>query len=207
MILELDNVELYFKSKIILSGIYLQAESGKITCITGLNGSGKSSLLRIIFGDLIPKYHLLRIDGKPHLKPLYTSGLVKYLPQDHFIPKSLKIREAFQFYKVSSARFFDKFQDFKPSAKTRFHRLSSGERRLIEIYLILKSNNNILLLDQPFQNLSPINTELVKTMILEEKKNKLIIMSMTSSQIQASISDLNYLLENGQLKSLKPASP
>jgi len=48
MILELDNVELFFKNKRILNGIYLNAETGKITRILGSDGCGKTSLLEII---------------------------------------------------------------------------------------------------------------------------------------------------------------
>ena len=49
MILEIDNVELYFSNKRILNGIYLKAETGKVTGILGCNGSGKSCLMNIIF--------------------------------------------------------------------------------------------------------------------------------------------------------------
>ena len=49
MILEIDNIELSFKNKRILNGIYLKAETGKITGILGSNGSGKTSLLNIMF--------------------------------------------------------------------------------------------------------------------------------------------------------------
>jgi len=55
LIFELDNVELYFKNKRILNGIYLKAETGKVTAILGENGCGKSSLLNIAFGNLKPK--------------------------------------------------------------------------------------------------------------------------------------------------------
>lgn len=62
MVFELDNVELFFKNKRILNGIYLKAEIGKVTGILGRNGYGKSSLLTIFFGGLKPKYKLLRIN-------------------------------------------------------------------------------------------------------------------------------------------------
>ena len=59
MILEIDNVELYFSTKRVLGGIYLKAETGKTTGILGSNGSGKSCLLNIIFGTLKSKYKLI----------------------------------------------------------------------------------------------------------------------------------------------------
>ena len=67
MILEIDSVELSFDEKKILYGIYLKIETGKVTGVLGRNGCGKTSLLRILFGDLNPKYKNVRVDGK-HLK-------------------------------------------------------------------------------------------------------------------------------------------
>ena len=64
MILEIDSIELYFKQVRILHGIYLKAETGYVTGILGSNGSGKSCLLSIIFGNLQPKYKCIRINNK-----------------------------------------------------------------------------------------------------------------------------------------------
>ena len=200
MILELDNVELYFKSKLILSGIYLRAETGSITTISGSNGSGKSSILRIIFGDLAPKYKLIRINGEPQLVALYKSGMVKYLPQDTFVPKSIKVSKAFKIYGVKIEEFFEEFEDFEPKPTQKFSKLSKGEKRLIEIFLILKSKSNIVLLDAPFENLSPINIEKVSKLILEEKDKKLIIATGSSIEELQRISDAHYNLASGHLK-------
>ena len=75
MPLEIDNVELYFKTKTIIRGVYLKAETGKITGLLGSNGCGKSCLLKIIFGSLTPKYKLIRVNNKPILKSLYKQNL------------------------------------------------------------------------------------------------------------------------------------
>lgn len=200
MILELDNVELYFNSKLILSGIYLKAETGQVTTISGPNGSGKSSILKIIFGDLSPKYKLIRIDEKPQLKSLYKTGKVKYLPQDTFVPKSIKVSKAFDIYGVKIEEFLKIFEDFKPKENHRFNKLSKGEKRLIEIFLILKSQSHIILLDAPFENLSPINIEKVKKLILEEKDHKIMIATGSSIEELEDISDHHYVLASRNLK-------
>ena len=59
MLFEIDNVELRMASEHILKGIYLKAETGKITGILGANGCGKSSLLSILFGNLSPENKLI----------------------------------------------------------------------------------------------------------------------------------------------------
>ena len=83
MILEVDNIELNFDQTSILQGIYLKAETQKVTCILGRNGCGKSSLLKIIFGSLKAKYSLVRLNKNPITKKFFQTGLVNYLPQHH----------------------------------------------------------------------------------------------------------------------------
>lgn len=200
MILEIDNIELTYKNKRILNGIYLKAETGKITGILGSNGCGKSCLLNIIFGSLKPKYKLLRIDNSPILKPLYLTNLVGYLPQHHFIPDSIKIKTIFGLFKLSWDDFIKYFNTFKELKNSSFNKLSGGERRLFETYVILKSNKKIVLLDEPFSHLAPLHIEIIKSIILDEKKHKVIIITDHMYQHIIDLSDTIYLIKNGNTK-------
>lgn len=200
MILELDNVELYFKSKIILNSIYLKAQSGEVTSIFGRNGSGKSSLLRIIFGDLVPKYKLLRIDGKVINSALFKSEIAKFLPEYDVCPKHISLNYAFTKYKASWNDFKQSFPDFKPLKETKFKQLSTGERRLIEVFITLKSPGQIVLLDEPFKSLSPINVERIKAIIQNEKQDKVIITSDHTLDWWQDVSDVSYELKDRSLK-------
>lgn len=200
MILEIDNVELYFKHKRILNGIYLKSETGKVTGILGSNGAGKSCLMDIIFGNLKPKYKLIRIDSKPVLKPLYQSNLVSYLPQINFIPKSLKIKTAFDWFGIDWSKFTTDFNEFKKYQNTKFGKLSGGERRCIEVYITLLSKKPILLMDEPFNGISPLIIERIKSLISKHKKDKLIILSDHRYDDVIEMTDDLYLLKNGSTK-------
>ena len=202
MILELDNVELYFKSKPILNSIYLRAERGRITTILGRNGSGKSSLLKIIFGDLKPKYKLLRLNGEAVLKPLYTLGNVKYLPEYAFCPESIKLATAFKKFQVQWDDFKNAFPDFVPDSKVKFKTLSTGEQRLIEAFITLKSPGDICLLDEPFKSLSPVAIQSLKSIIQEEKQNKLILTADHTPDHWEGLSDVYYELKDRAIKKL-----
>lgn len=196
MTLELDNVELYFSKKPILTGVYLKAESGKITGILGHNGSGKSCLLEIIFGYLKPKYKLLRLDGRPILKPFYLSKIVKYLPQSHFVPNRVKLQTLFDIYKVDWNEFCSIFEGFYKYQKATFGSLSGGERRLIETYLVLKSASEVILLDEPFSHLAPLYIENLKKVIVEEKSQKTILITDHLYKHILDVTDTLYLLKN-----------
>ncbi len=200
MIIEIDNVELYFKEKNILKGIYLKAETGKVTGILGRNGCGKSCLLKIFFGSLKPKYKLIRINNKPLLKPLYQAKLSAYLSQQHFIPNQLKVSTVFKLFKVSWNDFVFNFELFSVFKDVNFNRLSGGERRIIEVYIILKSNRKIILLDEPFSHIAPLYIEKIKTLIDTEKRNKAIIMTDHMYRHITDVSDTIYFIENGSTK-------
>jgi len=131
MIFEIDNIELYFAEKQILNGVYLKAETGKITGILGVNGCGKSSLLNIFFGSLQPRHKLIRIDKKPYLKPLFKYGMVTYLPQQNFIPPKMKLETCFQLFQVDIKKFLNDFPEFEVYKKTGMRELSGGQQRVV----------------------------------------------------------------------------
>ncbi len=203
MIFELDNVELYFKKKRILNGIYLKAETGKVTAILGRNGCGKSSLLNIAFGNLKPKYMLIRLNNKPLLKPLYSTGFAKYLPQYNFIPAGMKLSRVFKLFDIDWRQFVEHFKVFANYENSKFKLLSGGERRLVETYIILKSKSEIVILDEPFSHLSPLHIESIKHLISDEKKHKAIIISDHMYQHIIDSSDTIYLLQNGTTKKIE----
>lgn len=203
MVFEIDNIELYFKSKRILSGIYLKAEVGKTTAILGSNGCGKSCLLNIVFGNLKSKYKLVRLDNKPILKPLYKTGLVKFLPQYHFIPNRMRLPNIFKLYDLNWEAFISKFESFSKYRGEKIGHLSGGERRIVETYIILKSKSKLVLLDEPFSHIAPIFVEHIKQIISEEKKHKAIIITDHLYEHIIDAADSIYLLKNGTTKKIE----
>ncbi|MEO1011733.1 MAG: ATP-binding cassette domain-containing protein, partial [Bacteroidota bacterium] len=175
--LEVDSVELSFGNQKILYGLYLKAETGKVTGILGRNGSGKTSLLRIIFGSLEPKYKNIRIDGVYQKGKLFRKGEIAYLPQHQLLPNSLTLSQAFRLYGQEWEVFTAHFEAFSPYQKKRTHELSSGELRIVETYLTLFSGKEIILLDEPFSFIAPIYVEKFKNLIHKLNKNTAIIIT------------------------------
>ncbi|MBI6120070.1 ABC transporter ATP-binding protein [Salegentibacter maritimus] len=203
---EIDNIELYFGNRQILHGVYLKAETGKITGVLGANGSGKSSLLKLFFGSLNSTHKLVRIDNNPYLKPLFKSGLAKYLAQQSFIPPEMKLKTGFHFFKVSLKKFTHIFPEFKNTEKHRIKEFSSGQRRLIEIYICINSRAKLILLDEPFSHLSPSYIEKIKELLQKLKKEKAIVITDHMYKHILDASDELYLLKNGCSKLIKKKS-
>ena len=203
MTFEIDNIELDFGGEHILSGIYLKAETGMITGILGTNGTGKTSLLKIIFGSLQPIHKLIRIDKRAYLKPLFTSGLVKYLPQHSIIPSYLRIDKVFELYKVDWKEFLSHFPEFSEYQKSRSGQLSGGQQRVVETFLSLKSPSILVLLDEPFTHLAPVFIEKFQELLQEEKKKKAIIITDHMYHHILETADELYLLKNSCSKYIK----
>lgn len=199
-ILEIDNIELNYGTKRILDAVYMKFEKGKITGILGKNGCGKTSLLEIIFGSLSPKNKLIRADSKPILKSLYKKGYIKYLPQFNIAPKTISLKRLFDFYSVSILEFYDYFPTFKITENIIFNQLSGGERRVIEVFLTLKTSSKIVLLDEPFSHIAPLYIQKIKELIEKEKHLKIIIITDHFYEDVMDISETIYLLKNGWSK-------
>ncbi|MEL4306951.1 ATP-binding cassette domain-containing protein [Joostella sp. CR20] len=200
MKLEIDNIELSYADKKILAGIYFKNEIGKITGVLGRNGCGKSSLLKIIFGSLQPKYKLLRLDEKPVLKAFYKTGLVSYLPQHQLLPDNLKIEDAFFLSTVSWSDFIKIFPKFENYKKSKPKEVSGGELRVIETYLTLKTEAKFVLLDEPFSHIAPLYIEKIMDIINFEKSRKGIIITDHLYEHVINLCDDLYLLKNGHTK-------
>lgn len=204
MLIEIDNIELNFGGQQLLKGIYLKAETGRITGVMGANGCGKSSLLNIIFGNLDPRHKLIRINSSPHLKPLFTyNGLVKYLPQHSFIPTHIKLKTIFKLYGVSWEEFTKEFDFFADYHNSKITEVSGGERRIAETYLIIKSRAEVLLLDEPFTHLAPVYIENFRRIIKEEAKQKAIIITDHLFNHIIDLADDLYFINNGCTRLIK----
>ena len=203
MIFEIDNVELYFDDKPILKAAYIKAETGKVTGLLGRNGSGKSSILKILFGTLKPKYKLIRVDNKPVLKPFYRTGKISMLPQFHLLPPRMTTEKAFQIYEVNFREFCSLFSEMEPTKTQQIKELSGGQQRIIEIYLVLKRNVDIVLLDEPFAQLSPLMVERFSEIIQKEKENKAIIITDHRYEAILKVSDQVFLFQNKRTEILK----
>ncbi|MBW1298344.1 ATP-binding cassette domain-containing protein [Aquimarina litoralis] len=196
MVLEIDNIELSYGDKFILNGIYIKAEKGKVTGILGRNGSGKSSLLKIVFGHLKPQNKLVRINGKHQSKPLYLSKKVKYLSQVDTIPKDIPLKRVFTLFDLSWKDFVRTFETFQKYQNPQIYDLSGGEKRIIETYLMLMSPGEIVLLDEPFSNITPLYVELFTKLIQKEKENKIILITDHMYHHILDVSDDLYLFKN-----------
>lgn len=201
--LEVDSVLLEYGGRRILSDVYLKSETGRITGLLGRNGNGKTSLMNIIFGSLTPTSKSVRFNGDNIQAAYKEAELVLYLPQYHFIPGKLTLKRIFSDFNLVYDTFESSYPEFRNKYNNRIDQLSGGQRRFIEVYVILKSPSKFVMLDEPFSQLSPLLIEALKTLIIEQKEIKGLLLTDHMYQHVMEISEDLYLLSEGNVHLIK----
>jgi lipopolysaccharide export system ATP-binding protein len=195
--LHADNIQLTFGSRSILSNIHLQCKTGHITGLLGRNGTGKSCLMRILYGDLPAASRSVRFDGHPVSEPGKHPHLLVFLPQFNFIPKMLPLPRVLDDFQLEFKDLEKKFPEFSKARRSRIRELSGGQIRLVELYIIARSASRFALLDEPFTHLMPLQIEKIKEILLEEKEKKGFLITDHLHREVTSVSDQLYLLADG----------
>ncbi|HVU58107.1 MAG TPA: ATP-binding cassette domain-containing protein [Puia sp.] len=194
------NIQWKVGERTILSDIHLQCRTGRITGLLGRNGSGKTSLMRIIYGDLPCDSRSVTIDNHLLTRPYTQPDRIRYMPQFDFIPGALTLERVCLDFNLDMERFIEVFPEFHPHRRHRIQYLSTGQRRLIDIYIITRSRTQFVMLDEPFTLLSPIQIEKVKVILEEEKQNKGILITDHLHRHILDLSDEVYTLKNGRAR-------
>jgi lipopolysaccharide export system ATP-binding protein len=200
--LQIDSVTLNFGRKSVLAGCYLELHKGEILGLLGRNGSGKTSLLKIIFGSLKAEFKHLRLDGKIINKG-YETGDIVYLPQDNFLPHFLKVRSVIQSLNNQVQKRLSKHNIIRENWNKTIAELSGGAARFIEIVWILNQKASYILLDEPFSGLAPFYIEILQGLLKDIAKEKAIILTDHIYRPLLEISDRVVLLHNNSVYPIK----
>lgn len=203
-LLEVDSIVKSFDLKQVLTDVNLKCTKGDIIGLVGRNGTGKSTLLKIIFGVLNANNKYIRINNKVIEKPFLSKELIKYLPQSGFLPLSLTVKQVVELYfKREAKSIFLDDEILNKLLNTKISHLSGGEGRYLEIKMLLKSNAKFILLDEPFNGVAPLLIESIKKMIKNESFNKGIILTDHDYSNVLSVANKLYLMFDGGLKEIK----
>jgi lipopolysaccharide export system ATP-binding protein len=200
-LLEIDSVVKAFDMHVVLTDIYLKCQTGDIIGMLGRNGTGKSTLMKILFGTLRADRKFIRIDGKVYDQPYKTINEICYLPQDSFLPKHMSIEKTIELYLGR-----DQVQNFLEDSilqklyTSKISHLSGGELRYLEIKLLLHTDCKFLLLDEPFNGVSPILVGEIKKLILKTSEFKGIILTDHDYRNVLDVANQFCLIYDGGIK-------
>lgn len=192
-----DSVHLEFGRQTVLQSVFITSETGKVTGLLGRNGSGKSSLFKCIMGGIKAQNRFVRFDDEQKTDYAHIGNKVKYLPQNLFMPAKMTLGKAFDLYGVDYDGLVSFDTKFHAYQRKQFRDLSGGEARIAEMYLVLNSESEFCILDEPFSNIAPNCVEKMQELIQEQKQYKGIIVSDHMYEAIIQITDDLFLLRDG----------
>jgi len=203
-LLEADSIRKEFGRKQVLTDISFRCQPGDIIGLLGRNGSGKSTLLKILFGTLYTDYKFIRINDRILSQPFKTKRTIAYLNQDNFLPKNISVKQVFEIYSGElDEKGFLEDEVLSKVLLTKIGNLSGGESRYLEVKLLLCLNTHFVLLDEPFNGISPLQVDLIKKMIKDKSLNKGILLTDHDYRNVLDVANKYYLLFDGGLRSVK----
>ena len=213
-ILEIKNIETYYDLIYAIRGSSLTVEEGTITAILGVNGAGKSTILKTIMGLIEDQpdkgtieYMGKRIDGMDTEK-IVRRG-ISYVPEGREVFEELTIKENLvmgAYIRNDHSKINDDIERifaFFPILKDRINQwagtLSGGEQQMLAIGRALMSRPKLLFLDEPSLGLSPILVqEIFKIIKNINKEGVTILLVEQNARMALSISQVGLILENGR---------
>lgn len=179
----------------LFKGLNLDLEHGRIYGLLGKNGTGKSTLLKLILGTLFPKTGHITVASHPakSRKPEMLQEIF-FLSEDYELP-AIRIeayRKAYQpFYpKFDMEKFYRLLESFEIDKGSKLTELSFGQKKKVLISFALATNCRYLIMDEPTNGLDiPSKRQFRKAMLSEFRSDQIAIIS--THQIR----DLNQLLE------------
>jgi ABC-2 type transport system ATP-binding protein len=181
-----------------VDGLSLRVRAGRIFGLLGPNGAGKTTTIRMIVGITAPDEGIIELFGRP--VGTKTQDRIGYLPEERGLYKRMKVGDQLRFFgelKNVPARRADeaidrwlrkvKLADWKNKRATE---LSKGMQQKVQFIAAVLHDPDLLILDEPFSGLDPVNVELLKDIVLELKSaGKSIIFSTHQMEIAERICD------------------
>ena len=217
MKLEVRNVRKSFAGKEVLHGINFQVESGTALGLLGRNGAGKTTTMRIIMDVFKSDSGEILLDGKP-FEP--SKQRIGYMPEERGLyPKRIVLEQMIYLARLrgmskteaekSSKKWLQRLE-VEEYANRKLETLSKGNQQKVQLAATLVSEPDIVILDEPFSGLDPVNSQILKDVVREliEEGRLVIFSSHQMSYVEEFCEDIvvinhgNVVL-NGSLKDIK----
>lgn len=189
MLLQFDSVEKHFGEKHVLKGISFSANSGKAFGLLGRNGAGKTTSIRILMNVFSADRGKVLIDGAPID---YNKIKIGYLPEERGLYPKMKIIDQLVYFAelkdlshneaVKTVNYWLEKLEMEEYRSKRLDTLSKGNQQKIQLITALAHDPQIVILDEPFSGLDPVNAMILKDIVKEEiSRGKIVLFSSTSS--------------------------
>ncbi|MGI6696271.1 MAG: ABC transporter ATP-binding protein [Christensenellales bacterium] len=207
MQLDINNITKCFGDKEVLHGVSFSVVSGRAMGFLGRNGAGKSTTIRCLMDVFRPDSGNFLLDGKPFMPRSLKIG---YLPEERGMYQKnevlaqlvyfARLRGASRADALSTANHWVDYFGLGEYKKKKLETLSKGNQQKIQIAQSFLNEPDILILDEPFSGLDPINAQIFKDAISEfVKEGHLVIFSSHQMGYVEEVCDDVTLIHNGDI--------
>lgn len=201
--IEVKDIYKKYRKKQVLNGLSLTIEEGKITCILGINGVGKSTTLKAICNLINIDSGEILIDGEKLNHSVYDK--IAFVPDADNNFSNTTIKESFEFMKKFYKSWDDKkahemLDMFELTDDLYIDELSKGNKARVKLIIAFSQNSKYILLDEPFYGIDIFKREsFIKAMTRYIDDNQSIIITTHEiSEIEAIVDDV-YLVDSGKV--------
>lgn len=204
--LEIKNVSKKFKNFTAVNDINYSLEKGKMLGFLGRNGAGKTTTFRMILGVTKPTKGTIFFNNNKVDKSVYNH--IGYLPEERGLHIKYKVIEELEYMaKLKGLKKKDirkkidywlKEFDLESKRKEKIENLSKGNQQKVQLLVSILHDPELIILDEPFSGLDPINVELLKASIISLKnRGKTIILSTHRMEHVEELCDEIIILNRG----------
>ncbi len=203
--IDLKNVTKTFDRHKAVNALSLQVPEGSIYGFIGPNGSGKTTTIRMIMNILYPDFGEIYVFGKKQ----YGSRIddVGYLPEERGLYKKMKVKEVLRFHaelknatqiKKEINLWLKKF-DLKKWENKKVETLSKGMSQKLQFIATIIDKPKLIILDEPFSGLDPINADIIRNSILElQAQGSTVIFSTHDMSMAEKMCDYIFMIHKGK---------
>jgi len=186
-IVQLDHIRKSYDTKVAVEGLNLTIEAGAMFGLLGPNGSGKSSSIRMMIGITRPDSGTIRLFDRPFERAALTR--IGYLPEERGLYKKMNVLDQLvflgQLHGLGAAEaakraktWCEKLQIAEAIGK-KTEELSKGMQQKIQFIAALLHEPDLIIMDEPFSGLDPVNAALLMDTLLEKRKQGRAILFST----------------------------
>lgn len=201
--ISLENLHKSFGRRELFKGLSLQFNQGRTTAVLGPNASGKTTLVKIILGLVIPDKGRVFINGKDALKDPLCRRTIGYMSQIPEFPENLTVKEIVRMVKDLRREEPKRLEELvevlslSKEMDKRFLNLSGGTKQKVGALVALAFDQPILILDEPTIGLDPITAYKLRSYISKEKEKgkSIIYISHMMSEVEELADDVVFITE------------
>ena len=204
-VLECRNLtKAYKRGWNVLDNLNLTIPEGKIIGLLGPNGCGKSTLIKLIAGLLVPNKGEILVDGKAVGEE--TKAVVSYLPERTYFSGWMKVKELISYFAEFYADF-DKDKAYKLMAdldidtNAKLKTLSKGTKEKVQLILVMSRNAKLYLLDEPIAGVDPAAREYILSTIVGNYNPEatIIITTHLIADVEQVLDDFMFISYGGKI--------